>query len=366
MSRMRIVAGAPRERAAGGRLGATEGEKRMATDFVRSQFLAGLERAGQEKQRAADLGADLARQNPKRLYFVGQGAPNKEMAVIKYWAEQAATKLDLRLYYPAEFVHQDPPALDADTIVVLGSHSGTTPETVRAAEYLRDKPCTTVAVTQKGESPLAQAVDHALLYGESKEGYYAAYLLLQALTGALLKGVEGWCHQDALMRSLDALPEALADTIEASDARATEEARLYKDDRVFYTVGAGPCFSTAYVFGVCILLEMQWLHCHPVVAAEFFHGPFEVVDETTPLILFVGEDPSRPEAERVVRFCKKYTERLMIYDSTQYEMKGVAAEIRPIVAPIVLQAAVERLAEHLAVWHNHPLTTRRYMWKTEY
>ncbi len=338
----------------------------MASDFDRAAFLAGLETAGREKYRAAELGVDLARRNPKRLYFVGQGAPNKLMSVVKYWAERTVRDLEVRLYYPAEFVHQDPPTLDQETLVVLGSHSGTTPETVRAAEFLQDKGCTTVGITQKADSPLAKAVNWPLLYGESQEGYYAMYLLLQALTGSLLKEREGWQLHDEVMRSLDALPAALADTIEASEPRATEEARLYKDDRVLYTVGAGPVFSTAYVFGVCVLLEMQWLHCHPVVAAEFFHGPFEVVDQTTPLILLVGEDPSRPEAERVVRFCKRYTERLMIYDSADYEMKGIAPEVRPIVAPFVLEAALSRLAEHLAVWHNHPLSTRRYMWKTEY
>ena len=338
----------------------------MATDFDRAGFLAGLETASREKHKAADLGAELARRRPKRLYFVGQGAPNKQMSVVKYWAERTVRDLEVRLYYPAEFVHQDPPMLDQDTVVVLGSHSGTTPETVRAAEFLQEKGCPTVGITQKADSPLAKAVNWPLLYGESQEGYYAMYLLLQALAGSLLKDREGWELHDEVMRSLDALPEALADTIEASEARATEEARLYKDDRVLYTVGAGPMFSTAYVFGVCVLLEMQWLHCHPVVAAEFFHGPFEVVDQTTPLILLVGEDPSRPEAERVVRFCKRYTERLMIYDSAQYEMKGIAPEVRPIVAPFVLEAALSRLAEHLAVWHNHPLSTRRYMWKTEY
>jgi fructoselysine 6-phosphate deglycase len=339
---------------------------RVAVDFDRSQFLAGLEQAAHGTDAAAALGADLARRSPKRLYFVGQGAPNKAMSVARYWAEQSAKDLDLRIYYPAEFVHQAPPTLDADTVVVLGSHSGTTPETVRAAEFLRDTPCATIGVTQKGDSPLAQAVTHPLLYGETTQGYYAGYMLAQAMVGALLKERGDWCSQAELMKSLAALPGALADTIEASDARAAEEARIYKDDRVIYTVGAGPVFSTAYVFGVCILLEMQWLHAHPLVAAEFFHGPFEVVDETVPLILFVGEDPSRPEAERVVRFSKRYTERLMIYDSRDYPMAGVAPEIRPIVAPFVLLAAVERLAEHLAVWHNHPLSTRRYMWKTEY
>ncbi len=58
-------------------------------------------------------------------------------------------------------------------------------------------------------------------------------------------------------------------------------------------------FTTAYVLGVCVLMEMQWMHVSRFIAAEFFHGPFEIVDETVPLILLVGEDPSRPEAERV-------------------------------------------------------------------
>ena len=40
--------------------------------------------------------------------------------------------------------------------------------------------------------------------------------------------------------------------------------------------------------------------------------------------------------------------------------------IRAIVGPNVLQSALRRVSDRLAVWHNHPLTTRRYMWKTEY
>ena len=47
-------------------------------------------------------------------------------------------------------------------------------------------------------------------------------------------------------------------------------------------------------------------------------------------------------------------------------MKGIEPTIRPIVAPYVLQAALKRIASKLSVWHNQPLTTRRYMWKAEY
>ena len=56
----------------------------------------------------------------------------------------------------------------------------------------------------------------------------------------------------------------------------------------------------------------------------------------------------------------------MIYDSKDFAMPGIAEEIRPMVAPMILESALSRFPEHLAVWHNHPLSTRRYMWKMEY
>ena len=108
------------------------------------------------------------------------------------------------------------------------------------------------------------------------------------------------------------------------------------------------------------------MHTFTGEAAEFFHGPFEVLDQNTPVMLFMGEDPSRPVAERVLRFCQKFTERIMVYDSKEYEMNDVDPDVRAIVAPFILEAAASRFADHLAVWHNHPLTTRRYMWKFEY
>lgn len=339
----------------------------MAQDFDREGFIQSLASAVEERLQAAQLGEELGRKGYKRLYFVGCGAPNRLMAMMEYWAQRIAVNTEIRRYFPAEFVNQNPASLDKDTLVILGSHSGTTKETVEAARYLQDKPCTTVGFTQKAGAPLAQAVKHPLPYGETKSGYYANYIMMQALVSGFLKVVEpGWQVHDKLLDALGALPDALAEAALQNDARATEEARLYKDDRIMYIVAGGPMFTTAYVLGVCVLMEMQWMHVQPLIAAEFFHGPFEIVDETVPLILLVGEDPSRPEAERVVRFCKKFTERLMIYDSKDFAMWGIAEEIRPMLAPMILESALSRFPEHLAVWHNHPLSTRRYMWKMEY
>jgi len=337
----------------------------MATAVDTEKTVEGLEQARSILKETAEYGKELA---PKfdKIYFVACGAPNRLMLSMEYWLQQYAPSFEIRRYFPAEFMAQNPPRMDARTLVILGSKSGTTKETVAAAKFVKDLPCKSVGFTMTEELPLAKALDHTFLLGDTDETHTGMFMALQAFTGGLMAGKDGWPHLDKMVRSLEAMPEAMGATHLANDPRAKEEARIYKDDRIMYHVASGPMFNTAYVFGVCILMEMQWMHSFPFEAAEFFHGPFEIVDENTPLVLMLGEDASRPLMERVVKFCDKYTERVMVYDSKDFEMKGIDPEIRQFVAPLIIEAALYRFATRLSVWHNHDLDTRRYMWKTEY
>lgn len=337
----------------------------MALPVNQEAIINGLAVSAKAMVEAAELGKSLAGK-VDRIYMVGCGAPNRIMLGLQYWLEHFSPSFEVRRYFPAEFITSNPPRLDERTLVLLGSKSGTTPETVQAAEFVREKPCHSVAVTQTADLPLAKAAKKAFLMGLTDESHTGMFMIMQALIGGLMSGRDSWPLQEKLMRSLAALPKAMAVTAAENDKRAAEEARLYKDDRNVYHVASGPTFATAYVFGVCILMEMQWMHSYPIEAAEFFHGPFEIVEQNTPLFLMLNEDPSRPLMERVVRFCQKYTERLVIYDTKDFAMPGIDPEIRGIVGPYILEAGLGRIAQRLAVWHNQPLSTRRYMWKTEY
>ena len=130
----------------------------MAEDFNREELIKDLAQAEELIGTASQVGTELGKRGFKRLYLVGCGAPNRAMLLAEYWLQRYATKVDVRRYFPAEFIYQNPAALDENTLVILGSHSGTTQETVAAAEFLQDKPCATVAITQKEDSPLAQNV----------------------------------------------------------------------------------------------------------------------------------------------------------------------------------------------------------------
>ena len=337
----------------------------MSAAYDRAAVIGGLAATRAQLRSAFALGESLAGEID-RIVFVACGSANRAMQGIAYWIEHYSPRLEVRRYFPAEFMTIDPPRLDARTLVILASKSGTTPGTVAAADFLRDKPARVIAFSQFGERPLAQAVAQHFLVGETSESFTAMFMLMQALVGGMLARGEGWPLGERLLTSLAALPEAIADAAEQNEARALEDAAAYRHDRIVYHVAAGPCFTTAYVFGVCILMEMLWLHSTPIEAAEFFHGPFEIVDRQVPLVLIIGEDPSRPLMERVKRFCDTYAGRVMVYDSRDYAMPGVDPAIRPIVAPYVLQAALKRLSVHLSDLNGQPLTTRRYMWKVPY
>ncbi|MGO4669797.1 SIS domain-containing protein [Bosea sp. 2RAB26] len=337
----------------------------MSIAFDRTRVHEGFAQTRAAVPEAYALGRRLAPQID-RIYLVACGSANRAMLGIKYWLEHYSPGIEVRRYFPAEFMAINPPRLDERTLVLLASKSGTTPETVAAAATLMGKPCKVVAFSQYADKPLAAAAPESFVVGDTSESFAAMFMLMQALVGGIMSAKEGWPLGDKLVASLDALPAAICDAAEQNEERAAADARLYAKDRNFYHVASGPGFTTAYVFGVCILMEMLWLHSYPIEAAEFFHGPFEIIDRQTPLILISGEDPSRPLMERVTSFCDTYAERVMKYDSRDFAMAGVAPEIRPIVAPYILQSALKRMAAHLSVLHNQPLSTRRYMWKVAY
>lgn len=336
----------------------------MTTTYDQKAIIASLAQTRAQLEQAKAFGLEMAPQID-RIYFVACGSANRAMLGLQWWIEHYSRSLEVRRYFPAEFMAASPPRLDARTLVVLASKSGTTPETVAAADFLKDAPCKIVAFSQFADKPLAQKISTRFLVGETPESFTGMAMLMHAMVGGILTH-DGWPLLDKLMGSLHALPQALTQAALQNDARAAADARAYAQDRSFYHVASGPGFTTAYVFGVCILMEMLWLHSYPIEAAEFFHGPFEIVDKKTPLLLLMGEDPTRPLMERVKHFCDQYAGRVMLYDSRDYAMPGIAPEIRPMLAPYILQAALKRFSVYLSEQHGQPLSTRRYMWKVAY
>jgi fructoselysine-6-P-deglycase FrlB-like protein len=135
---------------------------------------------------------------------------------------------------------------------------------------------------------------------------------------------------------------------------------------VIYVLGAGPAEDVARCLSMCYLQEMQWLHSGAFNANEFFHGAFEVVTDQNEVILFLGQDHSRPIAERARTFLDKYSRRAWTVDLADLALPGVPAAYRGEVGSLVLGALASRIAQHFEAVTGHDLDTRRYMHKVEY
>jgi fructoselysine-6-phosphate deglycase len=153
---------------------------------------------------------------------------------------------------------------------------------------------------------------------------------------------------------------------EAFEPRAKALAETIKDETYHIITGAGSTWPEAYYYGMCILEEMQWIRTRPVHASDFFHGTLELVEEGVSVIILTGEDQARPLSQRVERFAPRFTDKVHVLDTKEFELPGISDATRALVSPIVLATVLERLSAHLEVLRDHPLTTRRYYKKLEY
>jgi fructoselysine 6-phosphate deglycase len=302
------------------------------------------------------------------VYFVACGGSSAIMYPNKYILDREAKNLTSDVYSANEFIHRNPKKLGRNSLVILCSMSGTTPETVAAATFARQKGALTVGYTNQPTSPLAQESEFVVKYewGTESVAFNTNLGLLYQLTFGILNVLEGNEKFDKVINSLTNLQAVF----EKSDVQYKDQAfqfgQEYKDEKVIYTMASGANYGIAYSYAICILMEMQWIHSNAIHTGEYFHGPFEIIDKDVPFIILLGLDETRPLDERALDFSKKYGEKLVVLDAKDLDLTGIDEELKGYIAPLVLNNVLRRYAEQLADARNHPLSKRRYMWKVEY
>lgn len=318
-----------------------------------------------QNAKAREAVEAVVSQGLRNIYFVGCGGSYTGHVPAAYLLETRAT-FPTYILNSDEFNTRRPAQLGRGSIVVVGSHTGTTKETVAAAKLAREAGATVLSVSREATSPLGQAADVAFSY-ESKTTVYAAKQVLGLQVAYAALEATGHAGDYAASRAaLEALPKALLVTQQEGEELSSRIANAIKDAPNTYVLGAGPNWAAAYGLSMCYLMEMQWMHSGAFNSGEFFHGAFEIVTKDTPVILFQGEDNSRPMGERARVFLEKYTEHLHLIDSRSFSLPGVPEAQRGEVSAVATGTFTTRLAKHLEFARQHSLENRRYMFKVEY
>jgi fructoselysine-6-P-deglycase FrlB-like protein len=341
----------------------------MSSSFkpVPTDLTSTLERALSHGEAIRELARDVVGHGVSDVFLVGCGGSFCATYAPQFVLESRARDLAVFHMTSAEFNQRRPARLGPTSLVVVGSHTGTTPETLAAIETARGaRAARVVAVTNTASSALAAGADHAFTYGSENVVWPPKQVILLQLAYALLEETGVPDDYEEIRATLRALPQALLHAVEQHEEPSHEIASQLKDEPITYVLASGPNYGSAYGLAMCYLQEMQWMHAASFNAAEFFHGAFEIVTEETPVLVMLGEDSTRPSAERALDFLRRYSTKTVAIDTRELQLPGIPAVRREIVTPVVLMAFASRLAAHYAGVRDHPLTLRRYMTKVAY
>ena len=271
------------------------------------------------------------------------------------------TALEVFALNAAEYCATGDRRVGEGTMVIISSVTGSTTEIVEAVSKAKAAGAVVLGFIDKGDAPLASLVNHCITYpmNEQLKFFMAADRFMQH------EGVMP--EYDAMYAQFDQyLPEALVAVEQEADEFARAFAEAHKADALHYFVGAGTLYGATYSYGMCYWEEMHWLRTKSIHAAEFFHGMLEIVEEDTPVTVFIGEDAQRPLGERVARFLPKVCRNYTVIDTKDYGLPGIDAKYRPAGCHLVMHAVTNRIDAHLVELTGHDMSLRRSYRKIEY
>jgi len=333
---------------------------------IAADYRATLRVALSQRPQIEVLASQVVSSGLQNVFLVGVGASFVVMYPTAYLFERHSRHVPVFQLTSNEFVFRRPATMGKGSLVVVSSHTGTTAETVEAARAARKAGATVVAISRDTDNPLAEAADATFAYRSEDTITDAKLILIGQLGLALLERAGDFGDYAGAMRAFDGLPDALYATKLDAESRNDEIARQLQNEPITYVLGSGPSFGTAYLFAMCFLQEMQWMHAVALNAGEFFHGAMEMVTDDVAVIVLLGEDETRPMAERAKAFVRKHSQKGVFIDSRDLRLPGVEPAWRPLVSPFALSAVLTRLASHYAAVRGHSLDLRRYMFKEPY
>lgn len=297
------------------------------------------------------------------IYYLGIGGTYASaMQAVTYI--NGKSNLPVYVEHAAEYYTTGNKRLTKDSIVILSSVTGTTQEVVRAVDEIKEVGATLIGFIDTVGSPLAEKCDHVITYPAPGTEQIKFFMVADRL----MKNNGEFDDYEEYYQELEKyLAKGLVEAEKQADAFGLEFAEKHRHDVMHYFIGAGNQWGAVYSYAMCYWEEQSWLRSKSIHAAEFLHGTLEIVDETTPVTLFLGEDEQRPLAERVKnllpRICANYT----FIDSKDYSVEGISEKYRSRVLSFLLMHCVtQRIDAHVEKLNCHPLEIRRYYRQFDY
>ncbi len=189
-------------------------------------------------------------------------------------------------------LYRRPPRLQH--ALVLGiSQSGEAADVTEVIVEARRQGAVTLAITNVPGSTLAREAEHVLFCRACLLQSIAATKTYTSQLYALAWLVAAFLGEEALRDALLALPDQMAQTVQAAEACAPGVDAYATVERCA-VIGRGYNYATAFEVALK-LKELTYITAEPYSSADFRHGPIAMVDEGFPILLIAPSGVVLPD-----------------------------------------------------------------------
>jgi glucosamine--fructose-6-phosphate aminotransferase (isomerizing) len=294
----------------------------------------------------ADMFAGIAERidhsKPRIVVFCGRGSSGHVGVYLRYLFEARLGLIASAAAPSVVTAYHRPPDM-RDTLFVVVSQSGRSPDIVTATQAARDLGALTLAIVNDATSPAAAASELVLPIGAGTEQSVSATksVALSMIAGARL--VSALARDDDLNGGLEQMPSRLSSALACDWTAWSDSAAV-----------AGAAFVVGRGYGLgCVretalkVAEVLRVPALGYSAAELRHGPRASISQATPVLVLRQNDQAATAIDDFVRDLNETGGQAFIAGGTAGTLPWIG-DGHPVCDPIVMLIPAYRAIEAAA------------------
>lgn len=269
------------------------------------------------------------------IYITGSGTSYHAGLAAQY-ALFTLTKLVTSPIPASEFPVWIPAAVKRKALLIAISQSGESVDVLTAVNAALEKDMDALAVTNTPGSSLTKLSRYTLLTRAGEElavtatKSHVAQLAMLFLLSLELTRTEEYASEDVehLRERLFEVPRLISETISMNEDLTRGLANMHRDKSFFFLLGSGSNYATT-LEGALKLKEACNIFAEGFASREFLHGPIQLLNKKTPVLLMLSVDEIDILLE-LMETIRKFGAPLISISEKSDRVKEVSTEFVPI------------------------------------
>jgi len=285
------------------------------------------------------------------VIIAARGTSDHAAIYAKYLIE-IKMGIPVTLAAPSVFTLYNKTLLFNNSLVIGISQSGKAADVLEVIRAAKVQGVPTLSVTNDEASPLAQEAQFHLYCAAGVEKSVAATKTFTSQIYLLAQLVALWSGDEAFKAELARVPALITQIIENAD-QVKNKVERYRFMNECFVLARGINYAIA-LEGALKIQETTYVRAKAYATSDFHHGPFAMVDDHMPVVIFAPQGPSLKDIHEMIQKLKNAGADLLIVsnDAETLAMGNcsleIPSEVNDFISPFVNVVTAQIFACNLA------------------